>query len=407
MNFILTGAAGFLGSHILLNWLSRHPTSKVLCLVRRTDQHSSRERIVHALARAVYESDAAVDPLDLIHRVETLEADLTDPAWRDTPEFRHWIAHSDGFEVIHSAANLSYLEENREQVLATNITGTENLFRAFAGMPGFQTFNYISTAYVAGSREGDIVEALADRPESFNNAYEESKWAAERVVRDLAVQHAIGYRIFRPSIIIGHSKTHRISSTTGFYNVIQSLVRLRKLYSSPQDVIAVPVPANRNAELNLIPVDFVVLEMLDVIASGTSSLDKIFHLTNERPISLADLFLGVAPLTGIRLAGSEVCENKPDSQISGLVNRGLRHYLPYFRYARNFSRQNVHANGAAHHQRSYWLDLTRMREFVKVFMSEDSQRAPQLARGADRTQASSHSRPPSSTELTQLDLAAQ
>ena len=376
MDLLITGAAGFLGSHFLFEWLRQHPNDRALCLVRGTQEESPWERVNQALAQAAYECDSDIGASDLLDRITVIEADLNDMKWRNDPEFCDWITRSEGFEVVHGAANLSFHEEDRSQIWYTNVTGTTNFFRTLKGVPSFRYFNYISTAYVAGNREGAILESQDERPTSFNNVYEESKWAAEQVVRDIAAKQGVGIRIFRPSSIIGHSKTFRVSAKTGFYKVVEALRQVSRL--RPAHTAAIEIPVKHGASLNLIPVDLVVLEMVDVIAAGAKSAGHVFHLTNERPVSLADLFFGISPMTGVRLTCAAEVRSTALDQMSALVISGLRHYLPYFQYARTFERKNVHACGAARHQQNYWLDLMRLREFVRAFIEDETRDAAQV-----------------------------
>ena len=44
---------------------------------------------------------------------------------------------------------------------------------------------YFSTAYVAGTREGNLLETELIRPVAFKNHYEETKFEAELVVEQL------------------------------------------------------------------------------------------------------------------------------------------------------------------------------------------------------------------------------
>jgi thioester reductase-like protein len=370
MDLLITGAAGFLGSHFLFAWLRQNPNSRALCLVRSTENAHASDRVSTALNVAAYECGHEDALHDLAQRVTVIDTDLNDPSWRDTDCFREWLRTTTGFEVVHGAANLSFRGEDRSRVWETNVVGTGNFFRALAGLTALHAFNYISTAYVAGNREGCISEDVQESPTAFNNVYEESKWAAEKAVRALAAEQRIPFRIFRPSIVIGHSRTFRISARTGFYKVVETLLQVSQ--ARPMHKAAIRIPVQSNASLNLIPVDLAVLEMVDVIAAGEHSRNRVFHLTNERPVSLADLFFGVSPLTGVQLTCADESAKDTD-QMSALVTRGLRHYLPYFRYSRTFERDNVHACGAARHQQEYWLDLVKLRHFVQAFIKDQIQ----------------------------------
>ena len=55
---------------------------------------------------------------------------------------------------------------------------------------------YFSTAYVAGKREGDLLETELIRPEGFKNHYEETKFEAERLVEN--IKNEVPLRLLDP-----------------------------------------------------------------------------------------------------------------------------------------------------------------------------------------------------------------
>jgi nucleoside-diphosphate-sugar epimerase len=382
MDVLLTGGAGFLGAHFLLHRLQARPDDRVLCLVRGRGPVSAAQRLRLGLLQAAYDNDSAIDVGALMARVTVVDSDL-DPAqdaeaWRRSPAAVAWLQASAAFEVLHAGANLSFRRDHREQVLRVNTFGTRALLRSLQGLPALQAVNYVSTAFVAGTREGRVREDDPARPPAFNNPYEESKWLAEQVVRVETRRLGLGLRILRPSIVIGHSRTLRSSSDSGFYKVLQTLSqygpRLRGQGALVQDI---EIPAQPRACLNLIPVDLVVQEMADVLDAGEATLGKVYHLTNERPLSVADIFFGVAPLVGLRL----VCvpHARPATlarDTRSLVLRGLRHYLPYFNHPKEFDRRNMHACGADRHQQHYWLDLVELRAVARAFLVQEAANAP-------------------------------
>jgi thioester reductase-like protein len=304
-----------------------------------------------------------------------IDADLNNSNWHDQPQWTEWVRSSKGFDVLHSAANWSFDQRDSADVYKTNVIGTTKFLCAFSGLPNIHSFNYVSTAYVAGNTEGLISESRNTRPRKFTNAYEESKWLAEGVVLDIGTKLNIDIRIFRPSIIIGHSKTFCITVKNGFYNVVDLLLQLKHLPVFKHQ--SIEVPAKKLASLNLIPIDLVVMEMMDVIHANEKSINQIFHITNEKPISIDDLLFGLSPLTGVTLSTRSVdVMVKPANKASSMLSRALRQYLPYFSYVRTFDRQNVHACGAGQHQQNYWLDLTALRAHTRAFIEEAESSSP-------------------------------
>ena len=198
---LLTGATGFLGMELLARLL-QDGDRRVWALVRARCDANANERMRAILASLV------PDPEAVLHRVVAVAADLTQPGLGLDPRRREQIA--DGVdEVIHSAASVSFslpLEEARE----VNVEGTSRVLELAehcAARGGLRRFAHVSTAYVAGDRRG------------FRNTYEQSKWEAERVVREHGSRLPV--QIFRPSIVVGH----HLSGWTASFNVIYAPLR--------------------------------------------------------------------------------------------------------------------------------------------------------------------------------------
>ena len=368
---LLTGATGYLGSHILRSWLSRNSTGVVYCPVRG---ENAPERLKNAVVVALRDAGEHMLADDLMQRVKVIHADIL-----VKEELERGIENSGiskyCYEVIHGAANLSFKEEDREAVIEANVSGTSNLLEVISRHKGVQAFNYVSTAYVAGTREGVIRET--DSPAtSFNNAYEESKSLAECLVRKAAAEMGVKSRVFRPSIIIGHTRTLLSSSSSGLYKVVEMLYR-QGMARSTKGRLAVPY--RMNANINLIPVDIVVDEMLEIMASGNDKSGVAYHLTNERPLSVEDVLFGVTPMTGITMECSRGVEKAGGRLERMLMNKGLSLYLPYLSQSQIFNRNNVRAMLGTVRQDSYWLDLVTLRRFVSVYLEDMMRRSGQEA----------------------------
>ncbi len=362
-DLLVTGGSGFLGSHLVVEWLRRHPQARVGCLVRAPDDAAAALRLRTALLRAAADSGQEVGPA-LLSRATVLRGELGEAAWIDAAA--GWAAEGGGqpIRVLHCAASLSFRPEDREAVRRINIDGTRSLLAAAARLQASE-FNYVSTAYVAGDRAGDIGEDEVCRPDGFSNGYEESKWDAEAVVREACPQartgRGIGYRILRPSIIIGHSTTHRLSSSSGFYNVVQTILQLGRVQRHQGQSILLPLPPD--ATLDLIPVDVVVAEMIHLLDAGDATLDHAFHLTSDGPFSLIEVLSRLSPLAGFSIDRQD--EAAEVGRLARMLLQRLRHYTPYLGQIRRFDRGNVRAAGVP---RQRPLDVERLRDFVAGFI---------------------------------------
>jgi nucleoside-diphosphate-sugar epimerase len=184
--------------------------------------------------------------------------------------------------IWHLAADLSFEKRDREKIFSTNVNGLKNILR-LAGQLKCPVY-YTSTAYVHGDRPGLIFEDELLRPKSFNNPYEESKFDAEKIVREWGKENESRFIIFRPSIFI--ETRGRTTSFFGYYAVINSLYKFKKRYDSKKPIrILIPFPYSESVFLNLIPVETAITWMLE-ISSNPMALGRVFHITNPRPFAM-------------------------------------------------------------------------------------------------------------------------
>jgi thioester reductase-like protein len=187
-------------------------------------------------------------------------------------------------KVIHSAASVSFtlpLDESR----AINVDGTRNVVE-FAGRcaqnGGLERLCYVSTAYVAGTHEGEFAEDDLDVGQDFRNPYEQSKFEAEQLVRtegsDLPVQ------IVRPSIVVGE----RRSGWTGSFNVLYAPLKAFVRGRLPA------LPAERDSPVDVVPVDYVADAIFELSARGDAHDNRTYHLVAGRDATTVGRLVGLA-----------------------------------------------------------------------------------------------------------------
>jgi nucleoside-diphosphate-sugar epimerase len=99
-----------------------------------------------------------------------------------------------------------------------------------------------------------VYEARGVVTDRFSNAYERSKYEADRYVQALMPQLPIA--IVRPSIVVGDARTGRITSFNGLYSALKMISRgmLRVLpdsFRTPIDVVSVDYVAEATVEIAL------------------------------------------------------------------------------------------------------------------------------------------------------------
>jgi nucleoside-diphosphate-sugar epimerase len=329
---LVTGATGFVGGSLVLELL-KQTDSRVICVVRSNDGAAGAQaRLETSLAAAALAYEAAELLPEIGRRCAAVPGDILQP-----------LCGIGGLtatvtEIWHCAASLRFEDENETEIFLHNVRGTENVLRLGAELR-VPKLNYISTAYVAGSRTGRITEELPDPGTVTNNFYERSKIQAELMVAAAASFHT---RILRPSIVIGHSRTLAATSFTGLYGFIRELTRFKRRVARKLGGYLTHRPlriwAEELAGLNFIPVDAVASTAVGISRSNTPA--RIFHLTNDCPALLGAsmrLLFRELGLREPRFVGSSL----PFTSIDEAFDKAIRFYRSYFLNAKVFDRSNT------------------------------------------------------------------
>lgn len=190
---------------------------------------------------------------------------------------------------VHHLAAVYDLAVERDLAYRVNVEGTKNVNKLVREMPQLRRYNYVSTCYVAGLRTGEITETELEHSVGFRNFYEETKYLAETEVEKLKPE--IPTVIFRPSVVVGDSKTGETAKYDGIYYLMIYLMK------APELLRFVNV-GNKNVKLNLVPVDFVV-EGIAALAGDERATGKTVALADPNPLTTEELFDAIAEnLTG-------------------------------------------------------------------------------------------------------------
>jgi nucleoside-diphosphate-sugar epimerase len=204
------------------------------------------------------------------------------------PEFKRLRAEAT--EIWHLAA-VSYLGAERELFQRVNVEGTRNVLELARSCPRLERLNHFSTAWVSGDRVGVILEEELEMGQGFHNPYEESKYRAEALVR--RAQSEIPATIYRPSIVVGDSRTGEIDRFEGPYYLAILLV------TSPL-AVPLPLPGDGVAPLNVVPVDFLVDAVLS-ISRNPEGIGKTVHVVDPAPLSARRVYEMIAERANKRL----------------------------------------------------------------------------------------------------------
>jgi fatty acid CoA ligase FadD9 len=206
---LLTGATGFLGRYLALEWLERMDLvdGKVICLARGKDDAAARERLDNTFDSG--------DP-ELLRHYQELAADHLEVIAGDKGEAnlgldaQTWQRLADTVDLIVDPAALVNHVLPYSQLFGPNAVGTAELIR-IALTTKQKPFVYVSTIGVGAgiepgrfTEDGDVRVYSATRTvdDSYANGYGNSKWAGEVLLREAHELCGLPVSVFRCDMIL-------------------------------------------------------------------------------------------------------------------------------------------------------------------------------------------------------------
>jgi long-chain acyl-CoA synthetase len=309
----------------------------------RPSRHATPERRLDQLLGPV----GGNLPLDARTRCHAVVGDITDEALlTDSADRERLIGEVD--RIIHCAATVMF-DTPLPDARRVNVVGTQNVLRFAADVQargGLRRIDHFSTAYVAGKAHG-VVREEELVPTEFNNTYERTKWESEQIVREH--QQDLPIAIFRPSIIVGDSRT-------GYTSNFRVLYWPLKVLSTG---LAVVVPLDPRGIVDIVPIDHVV-DTIRALAETDASLGRCYHLaagpqgqsTCGELLDMATKFFDVRrPFLISPRISYRVVRPLLYATIWGRRRPLLRqgeHFFPYFAYKASFDTTNVESDLVGH-----------------------------------------------------------
>ena len=265
MRYVVTGGTGFIGRRVVARLLETRTDAEVWVLVRRQS--------LGRFERLAAEWGEGAKPL-----VGGLpELSLTDETLAELGQVDH---------VVHCAAIYDITAGEAEQ-LATNVEGTRAVIELARRLDA--TLHHVSSIAVAGEFAGEYTEDDFDVGQQLPTAYHQTKFEAESLVRSTP---GLRYRIYRPAVVVGDSRTGQMDKIDGpyyFFGILSALAVLPKF---------TPVMLPDTGRTNIVPVDYVA-DALVALMHAEGADGRTFHLTAPETIGLRGIYRGVAKAAGL------------------------------------------------------------------------------------------------------------
>ena len=114
---------------------------------------------------------------------------------------------------------------------------------------------------------------MFDEGQKLPSPYHRTKFESERIVRE---QPYVPWRVYRPGIVVGDSRTGEMDKVDGPYYFFKAIQRARQLLPEWAPLVGPDL-----GNTNVVPVDWVV-DALEHIAHEPDLDGKAFHLTDPR-----------------------------------------------------------------------------------------------------------------------------
>ena len=149
--------------------------------------------------------------------------------------------------------------------------------------------HHVSSIAVAGDFAGEYTEDDFDVGQQLPTPYHQTKFEAEMLVRSTP---GLRYRIYRPAVVVGDSRTGEMDKVDGpyyFFGVLSKLAVLPRF---------TPLMLPDTGRTNIVPVDYVA-DALVALMHAEDRDGQTFHLTAPKTVGLRGIYRGIAGAAGL------------------------------------------------------------------------------------------------------------
>ena len=172
-SILVTGGNGFIGSHIVNNFVDKGYKVFVLCRKNKSNNEKFMENLNNG-------------------KIEIIQNDINLVDFKDLPDVNY---------IVHVAGLVSAYGKMQD-FMQVNYNGTAKLLEYAKSLKNLECFSYISSTAVYGyTGYTNISEDYPKKP--FNNPYSISKLKTEQLVESFCKESNINYLILRPGNVYG------------------------------------------------------------------------------------------------------------------------------------------------------------------------------------------------------------
>ena len=261
MGYFVTGGTGFIGRHLVVELVGRGEPIWVLV---RANSHAKFDRLVR---------DCGTGGKLLV----PVSGDLTQPLLGvSAPDRAAMSGRIDHFFHLGALYDLNAADAD---LAGANVLGTRHALDLAYEISAAR-FHLVSSIAVAGRYRSTFTERMFGEAEGLDLPYFRTKHESEALVRTSC---RIPWRIYRPGMVVGHSRTGAMDKIDGPYYLFKAIQKLRESLPS-----SVPLPGIEGGHVNLVPVDFVAAAV-DHLGHAPAQDKQCFHLTDPQDHRVGDV----------------------------------------------------------------------------------------------------------------------
>jgi thioester reductase-like protein len=322
MRVLVTGFPGFIARRLVARLLADDPALRVTALVE---------------ARMATPAAAAAATTPGADRIELVTGDIADRRLGLDAETYARLARE--VRQVHHLAAVYDLAVPLAVAQRVNVDGTGNVLDLCLAARDLERLHHVSTAYVAGLREGVVYEHELVVGQDFKNHYESTKFQAELWVRER--MRDVPATVLRPAIVVGDSRTGETQKFDGPYYLLRAISRAVRAHTPMARF------GRAGARFNVVPVDFVV-DAIAAVAADPAAVGETLHLVDPDPLTareltdlLARTYAGRSP--ALRVPAALVAESLRLAPVRDLFEGAPRESIRYLNHPVRFDTRRAEA----------------------------------------------------------------
>lgn len=289
-NILITGVTGFIGAHVLKEFLEK-TTCNLYCIIRSQNQDHNFFKLFSTFIHYFPDFDISI----YNHRLILICGDVSEEKFG--LNYRTYEDLTNNIDAIYHFAADTRLIGNEEDFYKTNLRSVQSCID-LSLKNKIKDIHYMSTLAVSGVNKNnelrEFSESDLDIGQEFQNFYEETKFNAEKLLSQF--KDKIQIFIYRTGNVSGSTFNAKFQKNACDNRLIQFLTACSKIQR---------IPKNLGENIVLSQVDIVAKSVVAISLNKICGPD-IYHLESPYSISMGRIFEAMRKNHFIFIEGNEL-----------------------------------------------------------------------------------------------------